>query len=250
MNVKLHTPKSLKAGSGMASLKQFLLSLLATTVSIALTFGTAAIIDNYKKQREKREMVKMIIYDFEKTIQEVESLDTLLTAAKDRQLLLAAHPENLDSLRYPMVFALSQGSTMTFSEATERIFSSSIETFITIGNANFISMVSEFYNSRKYYQSKIIDRLAEDAKQELDTLTAKDFLNINFVNYSYTTKLCLKDLRTKRIQCMQLMDISEEDMKEFGESAISGKDSDADIDLEMMEQWERDENTIMEAKDK
>lgn len=49
MNIKLHTPKSLKAGSGMSSLKQFLLSLLATTVSIALTFGTAAIVDNYKK---------------------------------------------------------------------------------------------------------------------------------------------------------------------------------------------------------
>lgn len=38
MNVKLHTPKTLKAGSGMSSMKQFLLSLLATTVSIALTF--------------------------------------------------------------------------------------------------------------------------------------------------------------------------------------------------------------------
>lgn len=49
---------------------------------------------------------------------------------------------------------------------------------------------------------------------------------------------------------MQLMDISEEDMKEFSESAISSKDSDTDVDLEMLEQWERDENTIMEAKDK
>ena len=62
--------------------------------------------------------------------------------------------------------------------------------------------------------------------------------------------MCLKDLRTKRIQCMQLMDISEEDMKEFSESAISGKDSDADIDLEMLEQWEKEENTILDAKNK
>lgn len=195
-------------------------------------------------------MVKMIIYDFEKTIQEVESIDTLLAVAKDRQLLLAAHPENLDSLRYPMMFALSQGAVLTFSEATESIFSSSIETFITIGNANFISMVSEFYNSRKYYQSMIIDKLAEDAKQELNTLSAKDFLNFNFVYYSYNSKLCLKDLRAKRNRCMQLMGISEEDMKEFGESTVSSRDSDTDLDLEMMEQWEREENTIMEAKDK
>ena len=64
MNIKLHTPKSLKAGSGMALLKQFLLSLFATTVSIALTFGTAAIImdvtdeeiDVYRKERDKLEV--------------------------------------------------------------------------------------------------------------------------------------------------------------------------------------------------
>lgn len=66
MNIKLHTPKSLKTGSGMGTLKQFLLSLIATTVSIVLTFGTAAIIDNNKKQKEKggaswvmRKMVKV-----------------------------------------------------------------------------------------------------------------------------------------------------------------------------------------------
>ena len=38
MNVKIHTPKSLKMGSGMATLKQFLLSLVATTISIVLNF--------------------------------------------------------------------------------------------------------------------------------------------------------------------------------------------------------------------
>ena len=57
MNIKLHTPKSLKTGSGMATLKQFLLSLLATTVSIVLTFGTAAIIDNNKKKKGARTVV-------------------------------------------------------------------------------------------------------------------------------------------------------------------------------------------------
>ena len=57
MNVKLHTPKTLKAGSGMTSTKQFLLSLIATTVSIVLTFGTAAVVDHHKKQAAKKEMV-------------------------------------------------------------------------------------------------------------------------------------------------------------------------------------------------
>ena len=61
MNVKLHTPSTLKAGSGIATAKQFLLSLIATTISIVLTFGTAAIIDYNKKQSAKKEMVMMVI---------------------------------------------------------------------------------------------------------------------------------------------------------------------------------------------
>ena len=52
MNIKLHTPKSLKMGSGMTTMKQFLLSIVATSISIALTFGTAAIIDSNKKEKE------------------------------------------------------------------------------------------------------------------------------------------------------------------------------------------------------
>ena len=43
--------------------KHFLLSLLATTISIALTFGTAAVIDHNKEQNEKREIVMMVMFD-------------------------------------------------------------------------------------------------------------------------------------------------------------------------------------------
>lgn len=56
MNVKLHTPKTLKAGSGLSSAKQFLLSIVATSISIALTFGTAAFLDHKKKESAKKEM--------------------------------------------------------------------------------------------------------------------------------------------------------------------------------------------------
>ena len=75
MNIKLHTPKTLKAGSGMASLKQFLLSLFATSVSIALTFGTAAIIDYHAKQKSKREIVMMVTYDMYNSLKSIEKAD-------------------------------------------------------------------------------------------------------------------------------------------------------------------------------
>lgn len=93
MNIKLHTPKTLKTGSGMSSAKQFLLSLIATSVSIILTFGTAAIIDHNKKQTAKKEMVMMIISDIDNSIQLVEKVDTALHLCRDLQGKIAVHPE-------------------------------------------------------------------------------------------------------------------------------------------------------------
>ena len=86
MNIKLHTPKSLKTGSGMSSMKQFLLSLLATTVSIALTFGTAAIIDYNKKQSEKREIVMMVMYDMCNSLSTIEKADSSIHKLMEIQL--------------------------------------------------------------------------------------------------------------------------------------------------------------------
>ena len=57
------------------TMKQFLLSLIATTISIILTFGTSAIIENRHREAAKREMVMMIIYDFDKTIEQVQYAD-------------------------------------------------------------------------------------------------------------------------------------------------------------------------------
>ena len=130
MNIKLHTPKSLQNGSGMASLKQFLLSLLATTVSIALTFGTAAIIDNNKKQKEKREIVMMVMYDMYNTLQTIEEMDSNLREAMRLQRELAE-----DTTKYDMKMKVRMSQLMPlndFTETTERIFSTNIETINTV----------------------------------------------------------------------------------------------------------------------
>ncbi len=80
--------------------KQFLLTLLATTFSIILTFGTSAIIDRRHKEAAKKEMVMMIIYDFDKTIEQLEDVSSAFQKAKRDQQELAFHPEYLDSLRF------------------------------------------------------------------------------------------------------------------------------------------------------
>ena len=83
-------------GSGMSSWRQFLLSLLATTVSIVLTFGTAAVIDHNKKQSEKREIVMMVMYDMYTSLQAIQKADTMLYQAMLIQKQIAQDTTRLD----------------------------------------------------------------------------------------------------------------------------------------------------------
>lgn len=56
------------------------MSVVATTISIILTFGTAYFVDKNKKENEKQEIAKMIIFDMDQTIKKIESNDSLSKA--------------------------------------------------------------------------------------------------------------------------------------------------------------------------
>lgn len=139
MNIKLHTPKTLKSGSGMGSIKQFLLSLLATTVSIALTFGTAAIVDYNKKQREKHEIVMMVMYDMYNSLKTIEKADSSIQQSKMIQRQIVEDTTQFDK-QMTRLLVLVSGILIDYTETTERIFSSSIESINTVGNVLFTEM--------------------------------------------------------------------------------------------------------------
>lgn len=252
MNVKLHTPKSLKAGSGMSSMKQFLLSLLATTVSIALTFGTAAVIDHNKQQKAKKEMAKMIIYDFNKTIEEVMKADTAFSEASRLQLELAAHPEYFDSLRFSCIPVIVMCNTV-FSETTERIFSTSIETFNTIGDVNFVNEVSEFYLTRSKYQEMVLDSLKNEPTIADAALSLKALFNISFPDYALLNHAFLNDMKASRDNCMQMLRISEKEMEQFSQKRSREKaptDEEASMNEKLIKEFSDAHDVVAEAREK
>lgn len=220
MNVKLHTPKTLKAGSGIATLKQFLLSLVATTISIVLTFGTAAIIDYNKKEADKREMVMAVLYDFNQTIALLEKADTSFQACSRYQQEIALRPESFDSLRYNFFPGITVAQTK-FSETTEKIFSSNIETFNTIGNVNFINEVSEFYIQRQVYKELVVEKLANELKGIAIYQSEKDLFEVDFPEYVLDNKLYLIMMKKIRDKCMKMMDVSEQEMEAFSQQRVT-----------------------------
>lgn len=216
MNIKLHTPTTLKAGSGMSSARQFMLSLIATTVSIILTFGTAALIDYYKKQASKKEMVMMVISDFDNTISFLERVDSGLIECRRLQREVALHPESFDSLKqkFPPTMLWV---TEKYLETTEKIFSTSIETFSTIGDVNFVNDVSSFYLARQQIKEMVLDEIKKEVEDGKLVESLSSLISINFPEYVMDIESSLSELRMIRDKCMMRMDVSEIDLSEFKE---------------------------------
>ena len=201
------------------NLKQFLLSLLATTISIVLTFGTSAIIEKRHKEAAKREMVMMIIYDFDKTIEQVQNADSAFREASLLQQKVALHPENYDRLRFRFMPAVMCAYT-EFAETTEKIFSSNIETFNTLGNVNFVQEVSSFYNARRAYQETVLVPLKEMVSNSPVSRSIEDLFNFDFPECSFSNSNFLETMRKTRNRCMKMMKVDEEELKEFGRQRV------------------------------
>ena len=149
--MKFRIPSLLKSDKTKATLKQFLLSLLATTFSIALTFGTAAVIDHHKKQEAKREIVMMVMYDMYNSLEAIEEVDSTIRQSMHLQRQLLEDTTKFSELWYSIAGTLPQ---VSYTETTERIFSSSIETINTVGDVSSPSMwlisIGFAFNSKQW----------------------------------------------------------------------------------------------------
>lgn len=211
MNVKLHTPKSLKAGSGIATLKQFLLSLVATTISIVLTFGTAGWLDSRKKEAAKHEMVMTILYDISSSIEKMEAVDSLLRNGFEQQVKVIENPELMK--QNPFMF-VSMVPEMQYSESVENIFSSNIETIDIIGNILFSENVSQIYNIRKKYRDEVVEKLRKEFMKS-GISSYEGILDLDFVTYLGIGSFFLADAKERMNVCKQMMNISDEELDAY-----------------------------------
>ena len=250
MNVKIHTPKSLKMGSGMSSMKQFLLSLVATTISIVLTFGTAAWLDDKKKEEARREMVMMILYDLAGSIEQAEQCDSMLREGFKLQLAVAENPKLLSE--NPFLFVRS-APYFNFTETVERIFSTNIETINTLGNVLFAENVSDIYRLRRQYKQDICDKYMEEFERAEGFKQYEQAMNIDYTSgYIYLSGILINEMKEKIAQCQQMMDVSDADLATYRQkreelSQASAADS---IQNALLEEVGQNHQRLKEAREK
>ena len=156
MNAKFRMPKFGRNPKWTAMLKEMLMTVFATTVSIILTFGSAHYMDRKKQKAAGRQTAMMVIHDME------NSIETFRKWGKDEETgsglaryvlenLANIDSLNMDTLLYVRDYITNSSDEMTrfqLDEACERLFLSSQESWKNIDNTSFVDAVHEFFSYR------------------------------------------------------------------------------------------------------
>lgn len=156
MNIKFKMPHIGKSGKSGSVVRELLLTTIATTISIVLTFGGSAYFEQKKKKSDARLMAMMVIHDMENTALQLRQA----SEQADQQAEPARYVwENFyrlddigeDTLKLALAYIVEESSEhkqFPLDEASEKIFLSSQETWKNIDNPGFIDAVQHFYVER------------------------------------------------------------------------------------------------------
>lgn len=228
MNVKVRMPKfgvSKKPNAQRGWVKELLLSVLATSISIVLTFGTAYQIERHQKMAAQRQMAMMIIHDIDETINQMEVVDSLFRDFRDEQfkILEGKYDKYIKLARVDLI--KSDPKEVKFAETTERIFTSNVDTWSTIGKAEFIDNVSRCYIKRAEFQEKLIDafHMQVNPKDNLELLPLDEMLAVDADYYVAYASEIINFMKMANELNKRIMGISDKDLDQFT-SHITGLD--------------------------
>ncbi len=161
MNVKFKMPKFGRNLTGGGMVKELLLTILATTISIVLTFGTAHFLDLRQADQARRQTAMMLIHDID------ESVAVLNNLAEGEEIQKAAIQyviEHFDQIESLPEDTLSTAVTMMgtifapgkyFDESKEKVFNSGQETWKNLDDVSFVDNMESFYEARHYVETMI-----------------------------------------------------------------------------------------------
>ena len=209
MNAKFKMPKFGRDLTRKGWLKELLMTFLGTTISIVLTFGTAAYLEDQQTVKARRVLAMTIIND----------IDQSLEVVTKRRLTSS-----------------SFNSDMEFKKMNEKIFNSSQDMWRTLNDRKFLDNVQEFYNARAVLEQQwkewICFKKPVTKEEEYELFMGGQ--------YKSTADLCRRLLECKRLESYMdfvssrmmaylsflrlvnlneenkfLMNITEQDMEEF-----------------------------------
>ena len=99
-----------------------------------------------------------------------------------------------------------------FTETTERIFSTSIETINTVGNVLFTENVAEFYQARNLYKAVICDSINNRMVSNMPFVSLKGTLDFDYSYEFIVSGEIRMNMQNLFAQCKRMMDVNDEEI--------------------------------------
>jgi hypothetical protein len=151
MNVKFRMPRYGLVNNMSGMVRELLMTTLGTTISIVLTFGTAAWLEHRQQIKSRRQTAMMVIANIEDFAQNMRYVDSTLVKWDSTLTRIAALPRDSvlrlnDDEAKAFFAAIGGGVLLQRDKTAENIFTNDISTWRDVGNLNFIRNVGECYS--------------------------------------------------------------------------------------------------------
>ncbi len=219
-----------------------ILTTLATTISIVLTFGTAAWLEHRKKENNRRQTTMMVISDiqsFQSDLQDYQD-KFFVKWKKDIEELKAMSRDSIlrltDEEREKYWNALTTPLTFPRDKTAANIFSSDISIWREVGNFKFIRMVGQVYSYIDDIEKNIKVKMDEKGRIDNTIRNRKDMKSLSngekliyfmqqeevqsylddfcngFIPYM---QYCIDDMKIAVDRCMKIANVTQEELDKF-----------------------------------
>lgn len=155
MNAKFRMPKFGRNAKAGSVVKELLLTVIATTISIVLTFGTASWLEKKEDEKARRLLAMTIISDIDQSLEVVKNRMKYEDECRGISYYLMWNMHRLDQIGSDSIMAFLYYVTnfgypreLEMETSNEHIFASSQDTWRTLSDKKFLSNVQDFYNAR------------------------------------------------------------------------------------------------------
>lgn len=150
--VKFRMPKSMRTWAAGSTWRELFLTIIATTISIVLTFGTAALLERCQRIEDRKMSAMMVLSNIDQFSRNVEEMSQRIARCDTIGAWMRSLPQDqLDEIepedvREIINEMLSLVDFLTHDKTAENIFGNSIETWKNLGNFQFIDNVGASFS--------------------------------------------------------------------------------------------------------
>lgn len=150
--IRVRMPRSARSWAYGSTWRELFLTIVGTTISIVLTFGTAGLLDRCQRIEDRKMSAMMVMSNIEKYSRTAEEMSQKIARCDTVGAWMLSLPKDSLDLIQPkevknlLLEVMTLVNPLTHDKTAENIFSNSIETWKNMGNFQFIDNVGKCFS--------------------------------------------------------------------------------------------------------